>query len=128
MNARILIVDDEPRLARSLAMLLEDEGYEATVATNGFDALNQAWAVPHPTLVVLDWNMPRMTGLEVCKRLRQAGYTHPIIFATGMGDRSQQEAGLKAGANAYLIKPFTADEVLNTIQQLLQQGVRYQAA
>lgn len=119
MKAHILIVDDEPRLAQSLAMALEDEDYDVTIAVNGIEALKKVWTVPYSDLVLLDWNMPRMSGLEVCKRLRQAGYENPIVFVTGMGDRIYQEAGLNAGANAYLVKPFTDDEVIATVEKLL---------
>lgn len=122
MKAHILIVDDEPRLAQSLAMALEDEDYDVTITTNGIEALKKVWAAPYPDLVLLDWNMPRLSGLEVCQRLRQAGYEHPVVFVTGMGDRTYQETGLNAGANAYLVKPFTDDKVITTVETLLSSN------
>lgn len=119
MKEQILVVDDEPKLARLLAMALEDEGYDVTVAENGVDALKKVWSLPSPDLIVLDRDMPRMSGLDVCQRLRQAGYDNPIVFVTGMGDRTHREAGLQAGANAYIVKPFIDEEVTSVVKQLL---------
>lgn len=121
LDTRILIVDDDSRLAQALAMVLEDEGYQVSLASDGMEALKQVWTSVTPALIVLDWNMPRMSGLEVCRRLRQAGYERPIVFSSGMGDRPHCIAALSAGANAYLVKPFTADELLTTIAAMLQQ-------
>jgi DNA-binding response OmpR family regulator len=127
MKKQILIVDDEPRLAQLMAMALEDAGYEVSIARNGIDALKQAWTVPYPDLIVLDWNMPRMTGLEVCKRLRQSHFGNPIVFVTGMGDRPHRDAARQAGADAYIIKPFTDDDLITTIDCLLNPDCAYAA-
>ncbi|MEL6222773.1 MAG: response regulator [Cyanobacteria bacterium J06626_14] len=124
MNKHILVVDDEPNLAQLLAMALEDEGYEVTIALNGVDALKKVWSFPYPDLIVLDRDMPRMSGLEVCQRLRHAGFDNPIVFVTGMGDRTHREAGFRAGANGYIVKPFVDKELTSIIAQLMDQ--RYQ--
>jgi len=121
MQGHILIVDDEPKLAQSLAMVLEDEDYEASIAMNGIEALKRVWTAPYPDLVLLDWKMPCMSGLEVCRRLRQAAYEQPIVFVTGMVDRSYQEAGFEARAIAYLVMPLSVDEIITTVTQLLNK-------
>lgn len=121
MNAHILIVDDECRLAQCLAMTLEDEGYRVSVAHDGVEGLKCARSLA-PDLIVLDWNMPQLSGLEVCQHLRQAGNAVPIVLATGRSDRISQTLGLRAGADAYIVKPYNIDEMLSAISQLLDRG------
>ncbi|MEB3209745.1 MAG: response regulator [Leptolyngbyaceae bacterium] len=119
MHTHILVVEDEPSLAQLLSMALEDEGYKVTIASDGVEALKKIWTFPYPDLILLDRDMPRMSGLEVCQRLRQAGFDNPIVFVTGRGDRTDCETGLKAGANGYIIKPFVDQELITMIQQLM---------
>jgi len=119
MGARVLIIEDDEAILTFLRRSLAYEGYEVDTATDGKSGL--ALARDHlPDLVVLDWMLPGMDGLEVCRRLR-AGGPLPILMLTAretVGDRVQ---GLDAGADDYLVKPFNLDELLARIRALLRR-------
>jgi two-component system, OmpR family, response regulator MprA len=116
---RILVVDDDARLAASLRRALAYEGYAVDVAADGPTALAAARDQP-PDLVVLDVMLPGLDGVEVCRRLR-AGSDLPILMLTARDAVSDRVAGLDAGADDYLVKPFAHDELLARVRALLRR-------
>src|SRR5437763_12923432 len=106
----ILIADDDTKLTKMLSRMLAYEGYRVLTATDGWDALAQAEA-HHPDLVVLDWMMPHLDGLEVARRLRATSPT-PILMLTARGAIADRVEGLDSGADDYLDKPFATAEFL----------------
>lgn len=123
MSAQILLIEDEIKIAKFLELDLSDEGYQVGIAHDGVTGLETAKA-NQPDLVILDWNLPGLNGLEVCRHLRSAGSDVPIIFITAMSSRENRTAGLNAGANDYMVKPFSTEELLAKITNLLQQTPR----
>jgi two-component system response regulator MprA len=117
--SRILVVDDDARLAASLRRALAYEGHAVEVAADGPAALIAARDRP-PDLVVLDVMLPGIDGIEVCKRLR-AGSDLPILMLTARDAISDRVAGLDAGADDYLVKPFAYDELLARVRALLRR-------
>src|SRR5437763_7437810 len=122
---RVLIAEDEAISRHLLEMTLGDWGYEVVVTQDG----NQAWDALRgddaPKLAILDWQMPGLDGLEVCRRDRALGRTQPtyILLLTGRGGKDNVVAGLRGGANDYLVKPFDVDELaarLNVGVQIVQ--------
>ena len=120
MSARILVIEDEDRIASMLQRGLIFEGYRVEVAGDGPTGLSLARDNP-PDLVVLDWMLPGMDGLEVCRRLRAAGPA-PIIMLTAKDAVADRVQGLDAGADDYLIKPFSFNELLARIRALLRRA------
>ncbi|MEB3211546.1 MAG: response regulator transcription factor [Leptolyngbyaceae bacterium] len=120
MTQTIVVVEDEEKLARFIEMELKYEGYEVNVANDGLTGLTQIRNA-NPDLVILDWMMPGMTGLEVCRRLRQTGSKVPVILLTAKDDVSDRVAGLDAGADDYLVKPFSIEELLARIRAHLRR-------
>ncbi|MFY8069598.1 MAG: response regulator transcription factor [Flavobacterium sp.] len=110
----ILIVEDEKGIVDFLKQGLEEEGFTISTATNGKDGLEMALSLPID-LVLLDWMMPKMTGIEVCKAIREHKNT-PIIFLTAKDTVQETIEGLKTGANDYIKKPFSFDELLERIK------------
>jgi DNA-binding response OmpR family regulator len=119
MNAQILVIEDEIRLARFIELELTSEGYSITVAHNGMDGLALA-RESNPALLILDWMLPGLTGLELCRRLRATGNTTPIIFLTAKDAIGDRVAGLDAGANDYVVKPFSIEELLARVRAHLR--------
>ncbi len=124
MTRRILIVDDEPNIVISLEYLMRREGYEVAVAGDGEAALQAAAATPPPDLVVLDVMLPRLSGFEVCRRLRAdprlAGLR--ILMLTARGGEAEVARGTELGADAYVTKPFSTRELMDRIRALLAEG------
>ncbi len=118
---RVLVVDDEPAVRQALDRALRFEGYETEMAGDGFGALS-AIAERPADAVVLDVAMPRMDGLEVCRRLRAAGDAIPILLLTARVAISERVAGLDAGADDYLVKPFALEELLARLRALLRRS------
>lgn len=117
----ILLVEDEERLARFMELELSSEGYQIRVAHDGLTGLTMAREAP-PDLVILDWMMPGMTGLEVCRRLRATGSKVPVILLTAKDEVSDRVAGLDAGADDYVVKPFSIEELLARIRAHLRRN------
>jgi len=117
---KILVVDDEPFILRSLTFILKKNGYEVDSATNGEEAINAILA-GRPRLVFLDLMMPKKNGLEVCAEVRQNSELDDvhIIMLTAKGQELDREKGLKAGANEYLTKPFSPSKVLERVRELV---------
>ena len=117
--AHILIVEDEVKLARFIELELIAEGYELTVAHDGLNALTIV-RESSPDMILLDWMLPGMSGVEICRRLRSTGSKVPIIFLTARDEISDRVAGLDAGANDYVVKPFSIEELLARIRAHLR--------
>jgi two-component system response regulator MprA len=118
---RVLVVDDEPAVCQALDRALRFEGYETEMARDGLGALS-AMAERPADAVVLDIAMPRLDGLEVCRRLRAAGDSTPILLLTARVAISERVAGLDAGADDYLVKPFALEELLARLRALLRRS------
>jgi two-component system response regulator MprA len=118
---RVLVVDDDDAVRRSLAHALTRDGYEVTVAADGVTALESLTAARHDA-VVLDILMPEPNGLEVCRRLRAGGDRTPILMLTARDLVADRVAGLDAGADDYLAKPFALEELRARIRALLRRS------
>jgi two-component system, OmpR family, response regulator MprA len=118
----ILVVDDDAPIRRMLERTLAAERYAVEVAADGGDAL-VAIERATPDLVVLDVAMPGIDGLAVCRRLRQKGLATPVLLLTARDDVSDRVAGLDAGADDYLVKPFATAELLARVRALLRRGL-----
>ncbi len=118
---RVLVVDDDPPLRRMLARSLTAEGFEVTVAPDGGAALVQAERSA-PDVIVLDVAMPAIDGLSVCRRLRVKGLPTPILMLTARDAVADRVAGLEAGADDYLVKPFAIEELVARLRALTRRG------
>ena len=118
---RILVVDDEEHIRRILKFQLEKNGYEVTTAENGEEALHHVRRL-RPDLILLDLMMPKLDGFEVCRRLRDDFQTNhiPIIMLTAKSDLPDKIMGLKGGANDYLVKPYSNEELLLRVSNVLE--------
>lgn len=114
MKGSILLVEDETCLARLMALELSEAGYEVTIAKDGLLGLEQAQTTA-PDLLLLDWSLPKLTGLDICAKLRIAGHAVPIIFVTSRAEDEYKAIALEAGANDYLMKPFNINSLLEKI-------------
>ncbi len=119
MAERVLVVEDEPKITRFLRQGLTYEGYEVDVAYDGEEALAKL-RQSEPDIVILDIMLPRIDGLEVCRRLRTFSKV-PVIMLTAREAVSDRVAGLDSGADDYLVKPFALDELLARIRALLRR-------
>jgi two-component system response regulator MprA len=117
---RILVVDDEPAVQQALGRALELERYEVAHAVDGRQALESLAADAYEA-VILDVSMPRLDGLEVCRRLRGAGDRVPVLMLTARGEIDDRVAGLDAGADDYLVKPFALRELMARLRALLRR-------
>lgn len=117
---RVLVIEDEGRIAQFIERGLIYEGYRVSVARDGKSGLATARDNP-PDLVILDWMLPGLDGLEVCKRLRAASDI-PILMLTAKDDIKDRVMGLDAGADDYLVKPFSVDELLARIRALFRRA------
>jgi two-component system response regulator MprA len=119
MKEKILIIEDDEGILRFLRRGMSFEGYQVETAVDGQDGLNKAreW---HPDLVILDWMLPGMDGLEVCRRLRGSGPT-PILMLTAKDMVQDRVQGLDSGADDYMVKPFELDELLARVRALLRR-------
>jgi DNA-binding response OmpR family regulator len=118
-RGRILLVDDEPYILRSLSYLLTREGYAVTTASNGEEGLARLRAV-RPGLVFLDIMMPRMNGYEVCEQIKQDPATAGtyVIMLSAKGQQIDRERGLLGGADEYMTKPFSPREVAQRVREI----------
>lgn len=122
MTANILIVEDEADLGLMLRYNLEAEGYKAAVATSGDEAAERLRET-RPDLILLDWMLPGLSGIELCRRWRAREETAaiPIIMLTARGEEEERVRGLETGADDYVIKPFSIPELLARINALLRR-------
>jgi DNA-binding response OmpR family regulator len=118
---RLLIIEDEPKIARSLSESFEAEHFAVDLAEDGEKGLELATEIRYDG-IVLDWNLPRMDGLSLLRKLRQAGSTTRVLILSGRREVADRVAGLQAGADDYLIKPFSLQELLARMQTLLRRA------
>ena len=118
---RILVVDDEPAVRVALERALRLEGYDVEVAADGGTALAALSSAP-PDVVVLDVLMPVLDGLSVCRRMREGGYRVPVLMLTARDSVADRVAGLDAGADDYVVKPFALEELLARVRALIRRG------
>ncbi|TBW39290.1 phosphate regulon transcriptional regulatory protein PhoB [Siculibacillus lacustris] len=121
--ARVLIVEDEEALSLLLRYNLEAEGYEVEVCSRGDDADTRLREAP-PDLLVLDWMLPGLSGIELCRRLRTRAETErlPIIMLTARGEESERIRGLATGADDYVVKPFSTPELMARVRAMLRRA------
>jgi two-component system, OmpR family, response regulator MprA len=119
--ARILVVDDEPAVQSALSRALTLEHYTVAQAMDGNEALERLGADPYEA-VILDVAMPRLDGLEVCRRMREGGDRTPVLMLTARETIDDRVAGLDAGADDYLVKPFALRELLARVRALLRRA------
>jgi two-component system alkaline phosphatase synthesis response regulator PhoP len=124
MKKHILIVDDEEHLADALAHNLQFEGFSTTIAYDGEEGLHLARTIQFD-LVILDIMMPRLDGLEVCRRLRATGSKVPILFLTAKSADADRLLGLKVGADDYVAKPFLLEELILRIHGIFRRQEWY---
>lgn len=118
--AHILLVEDEVKLARFVELELTSEGYQISVAHDGIAGLTLA-RESSPDLAILDWMLPGLPGLELCRRLRATGNKLPVILLTARDEISDRVAGLDAGADDYVVKPFSIEELLARVRAHLRR-------
>ncbi len=123
MNANILIVEDEEALTLLLRYNLETQGYEVETIARG-DEADTRLKEGSPDLVILDWMLPGLSGIELCRRLRARPETRqlPIIMLTARGEESERVRGLATGADDYIVKPFSVPELLARVNALLRRA------
>jgi DNA-binding response OmpR family regulator len=114
----ILVVDDEPLITSLLQGELELEGYAVSTSNDGASGLVAIRSTPAPELIVLDWNLPDFSGLEICRRVRATGLAIPILMLTAHDAIKDKVEALDAGADDYLIKPFSIEELLARLRAL----------
>jgi two-component system, OmpR family, response regulator MprA len=119
---KILVVDDERAVRESLRRALELEGYEIELAVDGVEALAALEDGDDPDAMILDVLMPGLDGLEVCRRLRRTGSRLPVLMLTARVEVENRVAGLDAGADDYVTKPFALEELLARVRALLRRS------
>src|SRR5512133_93495 len=119
MTIRILLVDDEPLYLRLLKVNLESEGYDIITARNGEEAL-EIVSQSIPNLIIMDVMMPKMDGISACNRIRQFSNV-PIILLTALGEEQDRVNGLNIGADDYVVKPFSATELVARVKAVLRR-------
>lgn len=124
MSARILIVEDEPDMARVLQYNLKQAGYQTMVAHDGASAL-EAMRNPVPDLVLLDWMLPDLPGTEVCRQMRRNEETNhtPVVMVTAKGEEIDRVVGFELGVDDYVVKPFSVRELLLRVSAILGRRV-----
>lgn len=122
MTARLLLIEDDLSLTELIRYNLEQEGFAVTVTTDGEDGLAQALEMP-PDLIILDWMLPSLSGIEICRRLRRAPATAnvPVIMLTARAEEADRVRGLDTGADDYLTKPFSPRELIARIHAILRR-------
>jgi DNA-binding response OmpR family regulator len=124
---KILVVEDEPEMARGLKDILEFEGYEATTAANGREALASIRREV-PDCIILDVMLPDISGWQVCEEIRRQNINTPILMLTARAEDYDKIRGLKVGADDYLTKPFSVGELLARLMALLRRSLQYAQA
>lgn len=120
MTAHILLVEDDVKLARFVELELTSEGYKVSVANDGMTGITLA-RESAPDLAILDWMVPGLTGVEICRRLRATGSKIPIILLTAKDEVNDRVTGLDAGADDYVVKPFSIEELLARVRAHLRR-------
>ncbi len=121
---KVLVVDDDRKLARFVARVLTEEGYAVDHCDRGADAVTQAQTGIYD-VIVLDWMLPDIDGLSVVRDLRRAGMVTPVLMLTARGDVKERVLGLSAGADDYLPKPFEVDELVWRVKALVRRSTGF---
>lgn len=121
MDRRLLIVEDDPQMSTGLVLFLEEEGYAVTLASNGEEGLERAVSLPGFDLIILDAKLPERHGFEVLRELRGQGVSTPVLMLTGLGGHENKMRGFELGADDYLTKPFSTEELNARIQAVLRR-------
>ncbi len=121
--AKILVAEDEKDIRELIAFTLRFAGYDVVLANNGAEALEKV-GEEKPALVLLDVRMPKMTGYEVCRRLKENPETEhiPVVFLSAKGQDREVREGYESGAVDYIIKPFVPDELIAQVKRILEQA------
>lgn len=119
---RILVAEDEKDIRELIAFTLRFAGFDVLLATNGAEAVEVAEA-EKPDLVILDVRMPKMSGYEACRRLKENPQTAllPVVFLSAKGQDSEIQQGLESGAEEYILKPFAPDELIQQVRDILNR-------
>jgi two-component system, OmpR family, response regulator MprA len=117
---RLLVVDDDASVREALALVLGLDGFEVATAGDGREAI-RTLSLGRPDAVILDVLMPGLDGLEVCRRMRATGDRTPVLMLTARTEVSERVAGLEAGADDYLAKPFAREELIARLRALLRR-------
>lgn len=126
MRSKILVVEDDTNMSSSIKQWLEGHQYTVEVVANGSEALS-ALKFYKFDLVILDWELPDLSGLNICQQFRTQGGTIPILMLTGRAAISEKEAGFDAGADDYLTKPFDLRELTARVNALLRRPITFQS-
>ena len=121
----VLVVDDERRLTDLLRLELEVEGYDVDIADDGASGLIRSRSEPTPDLIILDWNLPDFTGIDICQRIRASGVHTPILMLTGHDEVNDRVTALDAGVDDYLIKPFSIDELMARLRAMHRRAEKF---
>jgi len=123
MTPLILVVEDDPALAELLRYNLESEGYKTSIVVDG-DAVMLAVEELNPDLIILDWMLPNLSGIEVCRRIRRKpeGRALPIIMLTARSEETDRVNGLNSGADDYMVKPFSPSELIARVKAVLRRA------
>lgn len=121
MSLKILLVDDEVNLVEPMSYTLKQKGFETEVALNGTQAM-ELYDSAEPDLILLDWSMPDLSGLEVLKKIRENQNFTPVIMVTGKSAKEDIVEGLEAGADDYITKPFNWEELLARVNSAIRRA------
>lgn len=123
MKTHILIVEDDPSLIELLTYNFNNSGFETSVVSEGDEALNTILE-EQPDLVILDWMLPNLSGLEICRQIRQHSNLSnlPVIMLTAKGEEAERIRGLETGADDYVVKPFSPSELIARINAVLRRA------
>ena len=125
---RVLVVDDEAKLTELLRLELDVEGYDVDIANDGAGGLIRSRTEPLPDLIILDWNLPDFSGIDICQRIRAGGVTTPILMLTGHDEITDRVKALDAGVDDYLIKPFSIDELMARLRAMRRRAESFSSA
>jgi DNA-binding response OmpR family regulator len=120
--ARLLVVEDDPQLSTGLSLFLETHGFDVRLVGEGDGGLSEAMSLPGYDLVVLDANLPGRSGFEILREMRTHGVQTPVLMLTGLGAHEDRMRGFELGADDYLTKPFSTDELLARVQAILRRS------
>jgi DNA-binding response OmpR family regulator len=118
---KILVVEDDPALSETIVEWMEAEGYHVQPVLDGSEAMDFLRTLPFD-VVILDWNLPKMTGVQICKLYRASGGNAGVLMLTGMNQTRDKIEGLDSGADDYLTKPFDIEELCSRVKALLRRS------
>ncbi len=120
---KILVAEDERDIRELIGFTLRFAGFEVVLTSNGVEAVEKA-SDEQPDLIMLDVRMPKMTGYEACRHLKDNPATQaiPVVFLSAKGQETEIEQGLASGAEEYIVKPFAPDELTNQVKEILRRA------